>query len=47
MKELLASLILSFFIADTAQGIVHHYKHNLAPKLVLNNHLSTLENDLE
>ncbi|WP_290735545.1 hypothetical protein [Halobacteriovorax sp. JY17] len=47
MKELIASLILSFLIAETAQGVVTKYKHEILPNLTIGQHLGNLESDLE
>ncbi|WP_157868303.1 hypothetical protein [Halobacteriovorax marinus] len=47
MKELIASLLLSFLIAETAQGVVTKYKHEILPNMAINHHLGNLEIELE
>ena len=47
MKELIASLLLSFLIAETAQGVVTKYKDEISPISTLGQELRNLESDLE
>ena len=47
MKELIVSLLLSFLIAETAQGVVTKYKDEINPINSLAQELRNLESDLE
>ncbi|GEM_PF-5648123 len=47
MKELIASFILSFLIAETAQGVVTKYKHEIIPSAAIEKQLEVLSINLE
>lgn len=47
MKELIVSLLLSFLIAETAQGVVTKYKDGMNPINSLEQELRNLESGLE
>ncbi|WP_372653445.1 hypothetical protein [Halobacteriovorax sp.] len=47
MKELIASLLLSFLITETAQGVVTKYKSKILPDAPIEQYLENLETNLE